>query len=80
MLTLKGWLIVITIGLGIGAIYDVPWCGSLLILEFIVVFGILWMRTLANGIDRINGQAPDQLAVRRVADLMAKAIGQDCDR
>jgi hypothetical protein len=80
MLTLKGWLIVVTIGLGIGAICDVPWCGSLLILEFIVVFGLLWIRTLANGIDRINGRAPDQLAVVRIAELTARDLDEDRDR
>jgi hypothetical protein len=74
MLTLKGWLMLATIGLGFGAVVGWSWCGSLLILMFIVVFSILWYRTLTGVGQRFMGTDPATLAAQRANELMIEVL------
>ena len=55
-------------------IWGVKWAGSVVIFTFAIALAVTWFVTLANGTDRINGVASDQIAVQRIADLMAKTF------
>jgi hypothetical protein len=61
-------------------VWGVEWAGSVVIFTFALALIFRIGQVIWGVGERISGTAPDQIAMRRIGDLVAKALDGDRDR